>query len=291
MEHTVSAAKQADILANALPYLQALYGKTIVVQICASLLDEAACLADIARDITLLKLVGLNLLVVHGDTENGASPIAEANQAVVGHINRCGGNTVGLSGQDGQTVHVAQGARAGETAQITKVAPALLTLLQANDYIPVLMPLGVAPDGTVHTVDGSELAGQLAQAIKAEKLILLGKHATLSEKYAASAADMVTAGDMEKLLASHHAPDARELRCSLAAAVHAVKHGVNAAHLLDGRVVNALLFELLTPEGIGTLICSDQGPHFLADSSRYFTDGEFSLRSDFKTRKNLVVRF
>jgi len=288
MKVAIAPALQADILADALPYLQALYGKTVVVNLSASLIREPSHHAGIARDLALLKLVGVNLVVVHDDAQVADYPLASVNQSLVGLINCSGGNAVGLSGQDGQmmSVSIIDG-----NAGIAHLSPTLPALLQAHDYIPVLMPLSTAEDGEVHTVSGSILAGQLAQSLKAEKLIMLGEHAAVDEVYGLHVNGIISAAEMEKEMASHRPPAELELRASLAAAIDAVRHGVATTHLLDGRIANALLLELLTSEGIGTLICSDQSPHFLADSSRYFTGGTASLGGDMKLRKNLVVRF
>lgn len=295
MKQSPSPARQAEVLSEALPYLQALYGKTLVIHLHASLIGEPTRHLSLARDLALLKLVGLNLIVVHSEPRAADhahfADAAEVNESLVGMINRSGGNAVGLSGQDGQMVRVARPTADGRKADITGITPALLILLQAHAYIPVLMPLGIGPDGEVEDLSSCALAGVLAAALKAEKLILLGEHSAPSDTQDWRVNGVVAASDMEKEVTSLALVESGELRESLTTAIHAVRHGAGGAHLIDGRVANALLLELLTVEGIGTFICSDQGPHFLADSSRYLTDGELNLRADLKPRKNLIVRF
>jgi acetylglutamate kinase len=188
-----------------------------------------------------------------------------------------GGKAVGLSGQDGHFIRARklklpplEGEKEetdlGLVGDIERIDTELINLLHTKGFIPVVMPIGVGSGGEAYNINADVVAGKLAEALKAEKLILmtntpgvLDKHGTLvtgltSAEIATLFADGTIHGGMLPKLES---------------ALQAVKHGVKSAHVIDGRVPNALLLEVLTSEGVGTMICSDDGPHFLADTRRY----------------------
>jgi acetylglutamate kinase len=301
----VPAVQKARVLAEALPFLLGYHGKTLVIRFGGAAMTDPVLKDGFARDVALLRLVGMNPIVVHGGgwriddlmrqvglerreyrghrvidaaTLNVIEmALGELNQELVGLINRHGGKAVGLNGQDGRFIHARPMALPaggnGEAApdlgfvgDVERIDPDIVDLLVSRDFIPVVLPIGVGNDGTAYHINSDLVAGQLARALHAEKLILMtnvpgvrGRDGRL--------AYVLTANDVESLLADGAIDDAMLPRVT--AALAAVREGVRSVHIIDGGVDSALLLEVLTNEGVGTAVRSDAGPHFLADSRSY----------------------
>ncbi len=301
----ISAPQKARILAEALPYIRAYHATTLVIRFGGAAMADPALTAGFARDVALLRLVGMKPIVVHGGgwridallqqmgiairrhhgmriTDERTLQVVEMvlderNQELVGHINRFGGRAVGLNGQDGRFIH----ARAMAPLQDDTGAPApdfgfvgdvesidtdVIDLLLSRSFIPVIMPIGVGADGTAYHINSDIVAGELARALRAEKLILMtnvaGVHDAVGKlRY------VLTATEAEGLLRDGTVHGGMQPR--LTAALEAVRSGVRSVHIIDGGVTSALLLEVLTADGVGTAVRSDAGPHFLADSESY----------------------
>jgi len=300
---SIAALDKARILAEALPFIQAFHGKTFVIKYGGNAMTEPALKASFARDIALLQLVGMNPVVVHGGgpqitdllekmgvksefrggmrvtdarTMNVVEMVVgELNQEIVGLINQHGGKAVGLSGQDGHFIHARKLEAADDSGKptdlglvgdIERIDTELLDALHARGFIPVVMPIGVGTEGEPYNINADIVAGKLAQTLHAEKLILMTNTAGVLDKHG----ELITGlsvSDIEALFVDGTLHGG--MLPKIASALDAVRHGVRSAHVIDGRVANALLLEILTSEGVGTMIVSDDGPHFLADTRRY----------------------
>jgi len=297
----MTPSQKARTLAEALPYIRAFNGKTIVVRFGGRAMVDPALKDGFARDIALLRLVGMKPVVVHGggwniDTlmrqmglesrRHGGLRIidertmnviemalSELNQELTALINRHGGRAVGLDGQDGRFIRArpmaveAEGAAdLGLFGDVEDIDTALVDLLMTRQFVPVVMPIGVATDGTAYHINSDLLAGRLARALRAEKLILMTNVAGVQDRNG-EIAYILTATQAESLL---HAGDVgSEMEPRLLAALDAVREGVRSVHIIDGGVPSALLLEVLTAEGVGTAVRSDSGPHFFDDSKAY----------------------
>ena len=306
--NTLLPASKANILAEALPYIQSFHSRTFVIKYGGNAMTDDTLKAGFARDIALLQLVGMRPVIVHGGgpqitgllermgvksefrrgmrvtdaqtLEAVEMATAKLNQEIVGLINRSGGKAVGLSGQDGHFIQARKlllPPEAGETepvdigavGEIERVDPELINLLQSRSFVPVVMPIGVGKDGDVYNINADLVAGTLARSLNAEKLILM----TNTPGVLSSAGKLIpslTLSEVDALFADGTLSGG--MLPKIGSALDAVRAGVKSAHIIDGRVPNALLLELLTSEGIGTLIRPDGGPHFLTDSQRYFSD-------------------
>jgi acetylglutamate kinase len=203
--------------------------------------------------------------------------LGELNQEIVGLINQHGGKAVGLNGQDGRFIHARKmllPPAAGETepvdlglvGDIVHIDADLIDILSARGYIPVIMPIGVGPEGEPYNINGDLVAGRLAETLRAEKLLLLTNTPGVLDREG-RLLNCLTAAEIEHLCRDGTIHGG--MLPKLEAALHAVKHGVHSAHVVDGRVPNALLLEVLTSEGVGTTILPNDAPRFLADSRRY----------------------
>jgi acetylglutamate kinase len=206
--------------------------------------------------------------------------LGELNQEIVGLINQHGGKAVGLNGQDGHFIHVRRmvlppgpGEKAavdlGLVGDIESIDPRVLDLLRSGDFIPVVSPIGVSAEGEAYSINADNVAGKLAQTLRAEKLILMTNTPGVIDTQGRLVTGL-TASEVERLMSQGTIRDATQP--TLKSALEAVRNGVKAVHIIDGRVPNALLLEVLTSDGVGTAICSDAGPHFLADTRRYFSE-------------------
>lgn len=304
----MSLAHTAQVLAEALPYIRSFHGKTFVIKYGGNAMTSPEVKAAFGRDITLLRLVGMSPIVVHGGgaqitdllNEMGVKSVfrrgmrvtdgetmkvvkmvlGELNQEIVELINQHGGKAVGLSGQDGRFIHARRmllPPEAGEQAavdlglvgEIERIDPEVVDLLRSRDFIPVVMPIGVGAEGEAYNINADVVAGKLAETLRAEKLILMTNTPGVIDTAGRLIAGL-TASEIERLF-SEGAIHGGMLP-KLSSALEAVKNGVKAAHIIDGRVPNALLLEVLTSEGVGTAIRSDAGPHFLADTRRYLSE-------------------
>ena len=284
------ARDKASILAEALPYIRRFNDKTIVIKYGGNAMTEEHLKDCFARDVVLLKLVGMNPVVVHGGgpqindllarvgkqgefiqgmrvTDRETMDIVEmvlgglVNKEIVHLINQAGGRAVGLTGKDGGFIKARklylQGESSdeqidiGQVGEVVSIDPELVALLDTRDFIPVVAPIGVGENGEAFNINADLVAGKLAETLKAEKLILmtntpgvLGKNGNLltgltESKIKSLVADGTISGGMLPKLAS---------------CLDAVRNGVQTVQIIDGRVEHALLLEILTDEGVGTLI-------------------------------------
>ncbi|WP_019593494.1 acetylglutamate kinase [Thioalkalivibrio sp. ALM2T] len=288
---TQTAHSVAHVLIEALPYIQRFAGKTIVIKYGGNAMTEDHLKASFARDIVLLKQVGVNPVVVHGGgpqigellkrlgketefvnglrvTDRETMDVVQmvlgglVNQEIVSLINRFGGRAVGLTGKDGQMIRATPlrdyGAAEGEPSvdlghvgQVEGVDPSIVHTLDQSDFIPVIAPIGFDRDGKAYNINADTAAEKLAVVLDAEKLFLLtntpgvldGSGALLPRLAAPKVDAMIRDGTI-------HGGMIPKIRCAL----DAVRSGVNATHIVDGRVEHAVLLELLTDQGVGTLI-------------------------------------
>jgi acetylglutamate kinase len=296
-------AQKARILVEALPYIRAFHGKALVIRFGGSAMADPALKVGFARDVALLRLVGMKPIVVHGGgwridelmrqmgltsrryhglriTDEPTLTIVEmalgkANQELTSLINLQGGRAVGLDGQDGRFIHarpMAVPADApdapdlGFVGDVESIDTALIELLLSRDFIPVVMPIGVAADGTTYHINSDLLAGRLARALEAEKLILMTNIAGVYDRDG-KLAYILTARDAEALLREQVVQGGMVPR--LIAALRAVREGVRSVHIINGGVPSALLLEVLTAEGVGTALRSDAAEQFFDDSRAY----------------------
>jgi acetylglutamate kinase len=252
---TVPAALQARVLHEALPYVQSVQGKTFVVECDGQWLGDPALRAGLGRDVALLHLVGLRLVLVHGGLQGGSADrsleLLRTHRDLVGSINQQGCRAVGLTPDDGGASGLAGG---------------LVQRLQLRDFIPVVTPrAGTVADGRAR-IDADALAGRLAQDLGAEKLLMLGDSPGLRDN-AGRLVAVLSARDAAAWRNDSRVPAATQAR--LGVALEAVAHGVRSAHLIDGRQDHALLLEVLSNAGEGTMVLPERAPNFLADSLSY----------------------
>lgn len=286
-----SAASKAKTLAEALPYIQRFHGKTIVVKYGGNAMTDPALKEGFARDVVLLKVVGMNPVIVHGGgpqiddllkrvgkkgefiqgmrvTDAETMDVVEmvlggqVNKDIVNLINRCGGKAVGLTGKDGGLIRArkmkVRGAPGsdelvdiGQVGEVESIDPAIVNLLHTQDFIPVIAPVGVGANGESYNINADLVAGKVAEILKAEKLIVLTNTAGVLDKNG-NLLTGLTARKVDELFADGTIHGG--MLPKIGSALEAVKNGVNTCHIIDGRVEHALLLEILTDEGVGTLI-------------------------------------
>jgi acetylglutamate kinase len=290
MAHTASAEKVQDLI-EALPYIQRFHGKTIVIKYGGNAMTEERLKDSFTRDVVLLKLVGMNPVIVHGGgphisgllrqigkqsefiqgmrvTDEETLDVVEmvlgglVNQEIVSLINRNGGRAVGLTGKDGAFIRAKKlliqdtengdnWLDIGQEGEVESIEPELLELLNGRNFIPVVAPLGFGEDGAAFNINADLVAGKLAETLQAEKLILLTNTTGVLDKSGIVLTGLSAAtvdGYLEDgTISGGMLP---KVRCAL----EAVGNGVRTAHIIDGRVPHALLLEILTDEGVGTLI-------------------------------------
>ncbi|MET0276330.1 MAG: acetylglutamate kinase [Acidimicrobiia bacterium] len=286
-------ARQADvhekaaILADALPYIREFTGKIVVIKYGGHAMDDPA-LADLfARDVVLMRLVGMNPVVVHGggpqitDLMNRLGKVAEfvdglrvtdaetvdiarmalvgkVNREVVGALNQHGSYAVGLSGEDANLITVEmRDERLGFVGDVTEIDPSILERLLREELIPVIATIGVDVNGQAYNVNADAVAGAIAEALTAEKLVYLTDVAGLYADYAdkESLVSRIDVDGLEAMLDSGQADGG--MIPKLESCVRALRGGVSRAHILDGRVPHALLLEFFTREGIGTMVVNE----------------------------------
>ena len=302
----MTPSQKAGILSEALPYLRAFHGKTLVIRFGGHAMADPALKEGFARDVALLRLVGMKPIVVHGGgwgidelmkqmglesrryrghriTDERTLTVVEMalgelNQELTSLINRHGGRAVGLNGQDGRFIHARKMAAPiddpdapdlGFVGDVESIDTALIELLLSRDFVPVVMPIGVAADGSTYNINSDLLAGRLARALEAEKLVLMTNVPGVLDR-GGKVAHILTANAADELLRDHVVHGGMEPR--LIAALRAVREGVRSVHIIDGGVPSALLLEVLTAEGVGTAVRTDDGPHFFADSRAYLLE-------------------
>jgi acetylglutamate kinase len=278
------AGAKATILAEALPYIREFSGKTVVIKYGGNAMEDPA-LADLfAQDVVLMRLVGMNPVVVHGGGPQisdlmrrlGKEPefvdglrvtdaetvdivrmalVGKVNREVVASVNRHGSYAVGLSGEDAGLINVAaRDEKLGFVGDIRRIDPSIVERLIREELIPVVATVGVDDVGQAYNVNADTVAGAIAESLRAEKLVYLtnvaGMYGDLADE-----ASLISRIDVDRLaalvddgvLSEGMIPKARSC-------VEAVKSGVSRAHILDGRIPHALLLEFFTREGIGTMV-------------------------------------
>jgi len=292
----VNANLKAQILAEALPYIRRFHDRTIVVKYGGNAMTEAHLKAGFARDVVMLKLVGMNPVIVHGGgpqigdllkkmgiesefrqgmrvTDERVMNVVEMvlgelNQEIVGLINQQGGKAVGLTGQDGAFIRARKmmlksEVDAGElvdiglVGEIERIDPELISLLDSRDFIPVIAPIGVGDAGEAYNINADLVAGKLAETLKAEKLVLMTNTTGVLDRQGKLLTGL-TASEIERLFADGTIHGG--MLPKIGSALEAVKNGVKSSHVIDGRVDHALLLEVLTNEGVGTMIRADDAP-------------------------------
>src|SRR5215471_7042660 len=285
-----SPALKAQILAEALPYIQRFHDRAIVVKYGGNAMTEAHLKAGFARDVVMLKLVGMNPVIVHGGgpqigdllkkmgiasefkqgmrvTDDKVMNVVEMvlgelNQEIVGLINQQGGRAVGLTGQDGAFIHARKLLVKNEAnheelidiglvGEIERIDAELINLLDSRDFIPVIAPIGVGADGVAYNINADLVAGKLAETLNAEKLVLMTNTAGVLDRTGRLLTGL-TASEIEALFADGTIHGG--MLPKIGSALDAVKNGVRSSHIIDGRVEHALLLEVLTNEGVGTMI-------------------------------------
>ncbi len=284
-------SQKAKVLAEALPYIRRFHGKTIVVKYGGNAMTDEKLKASFAHDIVLLKLVGMNPVVVHGGgpqieqllarlgkkgefiqgmrvTDAETMDVVEmvlggqVNKEVVTLINQAGGRAVGLTGQDGAFIRarkmiIADDGNGGElrdlgqVGEISAIDPCIISTLEEGGFIPVVAPIGVGEDGQSYNINADLVAGKLAEILKAEKLVVLTNTPGVLDKNG-SLLTGLTPRKIDELAADGTISGG--MLPKIASALDAARGGVKSVHIIDGRVAHALLLEILTDEGVGTLI-------------------------------------
>ena len=284
-----NASQKARILAEALPYIQRFHGRTIVIKYGGNAMTDERLKQSFARDVVLLKLVGMNPVVVHGGgpqiddllkrvgkqgefiqgmrvTDAETMNVVEmvlgglVNKEIVNLINHHGGRAVGLTGKDGSFIrakkmlvpnkdNAEEMLDIGQVGEIVSIDPSLIALLDTRDFIPVIAPIGVGKDGESYNINADLVAAKLAEILKAEKLIVLTNTPGVLDKDG-NLLTGLTAKKVDQLFAD----GAISAACCPRSARRSTPKAGKACHIIDGRVEHALLLEVLTDQGVGTLI-------------------------------------
>jgi len=289
----LSPNDKAEILAQALPYIRRFHGKTVVIKYGGNAMTDLALQAAFAQDVVLLKLVGINPVVVHGGGPQIESALkrlgkksefiqgmrvtdaetmevvewvlgGEVQQDIVGLINQAGGKAVGLTGRDGGMIR-AQKLKmldnddptkehdVGQVGDIVSIDPSVVIALQDDAFIPVISPIGFGDDNESYNINADVVAGKLATVLQAEKLVLLTNTAGVLNK-AGELLTNLSAREIEGLFADGTIQGG--MLPKISGALEAAKSGVNSVHIVDGRVPHVLLLEILTDQAFGTMIRS-----------------------------------
>jgi acetylglutamate kinase len=289
--HDAQAADKARVLAEALPYIQRFHGKTIVVKFGGNAMADELLKASFARDVVLLKLVGMNPVVVHGGGPQIETALArvgkkgefvqgmrvtdaetmdvvemvlggQVNKEVVELINHAGGKAVGLTGQDGGFIRARRmlletkdngKVDIGQVGEIDAIDPAVISVLEQGGFIPVVAPIGTGADGTTYNINADLVAGKLAEILRAEKLIVLTNTPGVLDK-SGKLLTGLTPRKIDDLVAKGVISGG--MLPKIGSVLDAARAGVKSCHIIDGRVPHALLLEVLTDEGVGTVIRS-----------------------------------
>ena len=287
------AEMTAAILTEALPYIQRFHGRTIVVKYGGNAMVDPRLQESFARDVVLLKLVGMKPVVVHGGgpqiddalgrvgkkseflhglrvTDAETMEIVEwvlagqVQQDLVTRINRFGGQAVGLTGKDGDLVRARRMKVAdprapgtlhdiGQVGEIEAVNPAVVKTLQNDGFVPVISPIGVGADGLSYNINADIVAGAIAETLLAEKLVMLTNTPGVLDK-SGQLITGLTPQRIDELFADGTISGG--MLPKISSAIDAARHGVNSVHIIDGRVDHCLLLEILTDRGVGTMIRS-----------------------------------
>jgi acetylglutamate kinase len=287
------AATKAKILGEALPYIKRFFDKTIVIKYGGNAMTDPLLKDCFARDVVLLKLVGMNPVVVHGGgpqiedllkrvgkqgqfiqgmrvTDEETMDIVEmvlggqVNKDIVNLINQHGGKAVGLTGQDGNFIRAKklllpnkdnpeEMIDIGSVGDITAIDPSLIAFLDQGDFIPVIAPIGVGPEGETYNINADVVAGKISEVLRAEKLVLLTNTPGVLNQ-AGELLTGVTPKEIDAMVADGTLSGG--MLPKIGSALDAARSGVKSVHIIDGRVEHALLLEILTDQGVGTLIKS-----------------------------------
>ena len=291
---TEAAHNVAHVLSEALPYIKRFRGKTIVIKYGGNAMVDEELKNSFARDIVLMKLVGINPVVVHGGgpqigsllerlgkntefvqgmrvTDSETMDVVEmvlgglVNKEIVNLINRHGGGAVGLTGKDGDLIHAKQLKLVkdapeleapeiidiGHVGEVESIDASVVDMLVNGGFVPVIAPIGIGKDGRSYNINADLVAGKVAEVLQAEKLILLTNTEGLLDK-GGKLLTGLTAERVDELIddGTIHGGMLPKIRCAL----EAVHGGVHTSHIIDGRVRHAVLLEIFTDEGVGTLI-------------------------------------
>jgi acetylglutamate kinase len=266
----ISPRDKAEILAQALPYIRKFHGKTLVIKYGGNAMTDPALQADFAEDVVLLKLVGMNPVVVHGGGPqietalNRLGKKGEFIQGIVGLINQAGGKAVGLTGRDGGLIRAkklkmvdnadpSKEYDVGQVGEIESIDPSVVKALQDDAFIPVISPIGFGENNESYNINADVVAGKLASVLKAEKLVLLTNTPGVLDKAGNLLTDL-SARRIDELFADGTISGG--MLPKISGALDAAKSGVNAVHIIDGRVPHAMLLEILTDQAFGTMIRS-----------------------------------
>ncbi|MGM0450891.1 MAG: acetylglutamate kinase [Pseudomonadota bacterium] len=289
-----TAMQVASVLSKGLPYIQRFTGRTIVIKYGGNAMENEELKNSFARDIVLMKLVGMNPIIVHGGgpqigellerleihsefingmrvTDSETMDVVEmvlggrVNKEIVSLMNQHGGRAIGLTGKDASLIRARQLevrdpspevtrseiVDIGHVGEVVSVNTEVINMLTASDVIPVIAPIGVGDDGKAYNINADSVAGHVAEALQAEKLILLTNVAGLQDGDG-NVLTGLSAERVDELIADGTIQGGMlpKIRCAL----DAVKGGVTSAHIIDGRVAHATLLEIFTDEGVGTLI-------------------------------------
>jgi acetylglutamate kinase len=287
----ITAAQKAQTLAEALPYIKRFFDKTIVIKYGGNAMTDPHLKECFASDVVLLKLVGMNPVVVHGGgpqidemleklgkkgefiqgmrvTDEETMDIVEmvlggqVNKEIVNLVNRHGGKAVGLTGQDGNFIHAHkllmenkekpnEMIDIGQVGEITAIDPSIINFLDGGDFIPVIAPIGVGINGETYNINADVVAGKLAEILGAEKLIMLTNTPGVLDKKGKLLTGL-TPKQIDDLVKEGTLSGG--MLPKISSALDAARSGVKSVHIIDGRVEHALLLEVLTDEGVGTLI-------------------------------------
>ncbi len=290
---TVAPRDRAEILAQALPYIRRFHGKTMVIKYGGNAMTDPALQQDFAEDVVLLKLVGINPVVVHGGgpqietllkrlgkkgefiqgmrvTDAETMEVVEwvlageVQQDIVGLINQAGGKAVGLTGRDGAMIRARKLRMAdqadpsrehdvGQVGDIVGIDPAVVKALQDDQFIPVVSPIGFGEQNESYNINADVVAAKLATVLQAEKLLMLTNIRGVLDKDMQLLTEL-TPRRIDELVADGTISGG--MIPKIAGALDAAKSGVNAVHIIDGRVPHALLLEVLGNEPFGTMIRS-----------------------------------
>jgi len=289
-----TAVQVASVLSKGLPYIQRFIGKTVVIKYGGNAMENEDLKSSFARDVVLMKLVGINPIVVHGGgpqigellarlniesrfvngmrvTDAQTMDVVEmvlggqVNKEIVSLINAEGGTAIGLTGKDANLIRARklevvdrspelerpEIIDIGRVGEVVSVNVSVIDMLTRGNVIPVIAPIGVGADGKSYNINADLVAGKVAEAMKAEKLILLTNVSGLKNKDGKVLTGL-TASQVNDLIedGTIHGGMLPKIRCALSA----VENGVRTSHIIDGRVANACLLEIFTDEGVGTLI-------------------------------------
>ena len=283
------AQNKAAILAEALPYIRAFAGKTIVIKYGGNAMTDPELKAGFARDVVMLKLVGMNPVVVHGGgpqindllgrlgkqgefvagmrvTDPETMDVVEmvlgglVNKEIVSLINQAGGKAIGLTGKDGNFIRARklyiqdgsdEGVDIGQVGEVDSIDPQVVQLLDTQDFIPVIAPVGVGPDGMAYNINADLVAGKLAETLRASKLVLMTNTPGVLDRDG-NLLTGLTAKSIDALFADGTLSGG--MLPKISSALDAARGGVESVHIIDGRVKHALLLEILTAAGVGTMI-------------------------------------